>query len=254
MLSASVQRSAPWWVLAFLVLAVISVPASAQCTFTSGFGVTTIDPAGTAKTLSTCSFAGEYSTANGATARQQLRFATSVTTDYITIRSGTYDGAVVAYGQTPLVFTNTYAGSLYAHWSANAACGVDASQCRITTVQSLGCLNSSSYGTATIDPGGSVVTINTCSFPGEYSTISGAANGQFLRFTSSVAAEYITIRSGTPDGPMVAFGPTPLVFANTYTGTLYAHWSANAGCGAVSACRTTTVQNIPVLIFRNGFE
>lgn len=253
MFSASVQRRAPWWVLAFLVLAFISAPASAQCTNPSDFGTATIDPAGSVVTLSTCSFAGEYSTANGATARQQLRFATSAATDYITIHSGTYNGPVVAFGQSPLVFTNAFDGTLYAHWSTNAACGMQ-SACRITTVQSLGCLNSSSYGTATIDPGGSVVTINTCSFPGEFSTISGAANGQFLRFTSSVAAEYITIRSGSFNGPMVAFGPTPLVFANTYTGTLYAHWSANAGCGTENTCRVTTVQSIPALIFRNGFE
>ena len=254
MFSASVQRRAPWWVLAFLVLAFISAPASAQCTFTASYGTVTIDPAGTVKTFSTCSFAGEYSTANGAVAGQPLRVESSNPTDYITVRSGTYNGPVVAYGQTPLAFANTYTGPLYAHWSANAACAVDTSACRVTTIQLTSCLNSTSWGAATIDPSGSVVTISTCSFGGEFSTISGAVNGQLLRFTSSVATDFITIRSGTHNGPMVASGATPLVFANTYTGTLYAHWSPNIGCGTESVCRTTTVQSVLALVFRNGFE
>ena len=104
------------------------------------------------------------------------------------------------------------------------------------------CNFTSAFGTATINPSGAVVTISTCSFGGEYSTINGAVNGQTLRFTSSVATDFITIRSGTPGGPVLAFGTTPLVFANTFTGTVYAHWATNAACGTQSACRTTTVQ------------
>ncbi|MBK7434988.1 MAG: proprotein convertase P-domain-containing protein [Chitinophagaceae bacterium] len=104
------------------------------------------------------------------------------------------------------------------------------------------CTFASSFGSATINTGGTVVQISTCSFAGEYSTISGAVNGQTLRFTSSIATDYITIHSGSAAGPVVAFGQTPLSFANTFTGTLYAHWSSNAACGTQSTCRTTTVQ------------
>ena len=121
------------------------------------------------------------------------------------------------------------------------------------------CINTGSYGSATINLAGDVVTISTCSFPGEYSTILSAVNGQTLRAATSIATDYITIRSGTYDGPVVAFGPTPLVFANTYTGNLYAHWSSDAMCGTLSACRVTTVQCTSCglaapLIFRDGFE
>ena len=104
------------------------------------------------------------------------------------------------------------------------------------------CTFASSFGSATINTGGTVVQISTCSFAGEYSTISGAVNGQTLRFTSSIATDYITIHSGSAAGPVVAFGQTPMSFANTFTGTLYAHWSSNAACGTQSTCRTTTVQ------------
>jgi subtilisin-like proprotein convertase family protein len=103
------------------------------------------------------------------------------------------------------------------------------------------CTNTSSFGSATINTTGTTVTISTCSFAGEYSTISGAVNGQTLRFTSSVATDFITIHSGTSAGPVVASGTTPLVFANTFTGTLFAHWNTPA-CGSDANCRTTTVQ------------
>jgi uncharacterized repeat protein (TIGR01451 family) len=41
---------------------------------------------------------------------------------------------------------------------------------------------------------------------------------------------------------VVAFGSSPLVFINTFTGTLFAHWNTSAACGTASICRTTTVQ------------
>lgn len=104
------------------------------------------------------------------------------------------------------------------------------------------CTFTSAFGTATIPANNSIVTISTCSFAGEYSTINGAVNGQTLNFTSSVATDFITIHSGTFNGPVVAFGTTPLSFANTFTGTLFAHWATNAACGTQSTCRTTTVQ------------
>lgn len=257
MSTASVHGRASWWALAIaiaiVILATTSVPASAQCTNPTSYGAATIDPAGARGTISTCSFAGEYSTINGAVSGQSLRFTTSIGTDYITIRSGTPNGPVRAFGQTPLVLANIYTGTLYAHWSANASCATQ-STCRVTTVQLWPqCTFASSFGAATIDRSGALVTISTCSFGGEYSTINGAVNGQTLRFLSSVATDYITIHSGAPDGPVIAAGPTPLVFANTYTGTLYPHWAANSTCGTASACRTTSVQ-CTTCVFRNGFE
>ncbi|MBL7729635.1 MAG: proprotein convertase P-domain-containing protein [Chitinophagaceae bacterium] len=106
------------------------------------------------------------------------------------------------------------------------------------------CTNTTQFPGATIaiNPTGAVTTISTCSFGGEFSVISGAVNGQTLRFTSSVATDFITIRSGSSSGPVLASGLTPLVFANTFTGTIYAHWNTSAACGSQATCRTTTVQ------------
>lgn len=106
------------------------------------------------------------------------------------------------------------------------------------------CTNTTQFPSATINinPAGTATTISTCSFAGEFSVIGSAVNGQTLRFTSSVATDFITIHSGTSNGPVVASGVTPLVFANTFTGTLYAHWNTSAACGSQATCRTTTVQ------------
>ncbi|MBL0015324.1 MAG: HYR domain-containing protein [Bacteroidetes bacterium] len=103
------------------------------------------------------------------------------------------------------------------------------------------CLNTSQFGSATINTAGAVVTVSTCSFDGEFSPISGAVSGQTLKFTHSTVGGVITIRSGSSNGPVVAFGASPLTFVNTFTGTLYAHWNS-AGCGSASSCRVTTVQ------------
>ncbi|MEQ1675184.1 MAG: proprotein convertase P-domain-containing protein [Chitinophagaceae bacterium] len=106
------------------------------------------------------------------------------------------------------------------------------------------CTNTSQFPSSTIaiNPTGTLTTITTCSFAGEYSVLSGAVNGQTLRFTSSVATDFITIHSGTSNGPVIGSGLTPLVIANTFTGTIYAHWNSNAACGSQATCRTTTVQ------------
>lgn len=106
------------------------------------------------------------------------------------------------------------------------------------------CTNTSEFPTVAtpINPAGNQVTITTCSFAGEYSALSGAVAGQTLRIVSSTTSDFITIRSGTSGGPVVASGNTPLVFTNTFTGTLYVHWNTSAACGNQGVCRTTTVQ------------
>jgi hypothetical protein len=227
----------------------IVVQANGQCTNTFAYGSATINPNGAVVTTApSCAFAGDYSTINGAVAGQTLRFTSSISTDFITIRSGTPGGLVLASGQTPLVFTNTFTGTIYGHWNTDANCGTANDVCRTVTVQCTSCLvpgecdNTQANGSATIDTSGAVVTITTCAYAGQYSTISGAVAGQTLRFTSSIGTDFITIRSGTPGGAVLASGQTPLVFSNTFTGTIYAHWNTDANCGSQQSCRTVTVQ------------
>jgi hypothetical protein len=220
-----------------------------SCTNTSSYGSATINTSGTLVTISTCSYAGEYSTISGAVAGQTLQFTMSnLAGTWITIHSGSYNGPVLAQGTSPLSFANTYTGTIYAHWNTNSSCGTYTA-CHTTTVQCTscsapsGCTNSSSYGSATLPGNNNLVTISTCSYAGEYSTISGATAGQTLQFTmSNLAGTWITVHSGSYNGPVLAQGSSPLTFVNTYTGTLYAHWNTNSSCGTYTACHTTTVQ------------
>ena len=242
----------PRKVLFLLMMTIMSFGAWSQCTNTTQYPSTTtaISTIGILATITTCSYAGEYSVISGAASGQTLQFATGIVGDIITVRSGSSSGPVLAFGATPLSFANTYVGTIYAHWNT-AGCGSQ-SVCRTTTVQCTSCTappapctNATPYGTATIDLLGAVITISTCSYAGEYSTISGAVAGQSLKFATS-AGDNITVHSGTPSGPVLAFGTSPLTFANTFTGVIYAHWNT-AACTSQATCRTTTVQCLSCL-------
>jgi len=107
-----------------------------------------------------------------------------------------------------------------------------------------GCTNGAAFGSGTIPTNNTVITLTTCAFAGEYSTVFGAVSGQTLQFTAtaSYSPVYLTVHSGTFNGPIVAAGPSPLTFANTFTGTLFLHYNTNSSCGTLSVCHTGTVQ------------
>ncbi len=104
------------------------------------------------------------------------------------------------------------------------------------------CNNANAYATAIAPTSGSV-TISTCSFQTEYSTIDGVAAATIYQCTISDGS-YITIRQGTPSGPVIASGLSPLTWNSTVAGTYYAHWNTNAACGTASNCMTTTITYI----------
>ncbi|MFN8285148.1 MAG: fibronectin type III domain-containing protein [Chitinophagales bacterium] len=222
-------------------------PAPSGCTGTSQFPSTAFNaPAsGTTTTITTCNFAGEYSRMTAVASGASYIFTSSIATDYITIRSGTFNGTVVANGTTPLTYVTTGTADLFIHIHTNSSCGTS-STCRTTAVQRLSpsCTFTSSFGSATAPAAGVTTTISTCSFAGEYSTITGAVAGTPYQFASSVTTDYITIHSGTSNGPVVAAGLTPLNYTATSTATLYAHWATNSACGTASTCRTTTIKNL----------
>lgn len=101
------------------------------------------------------------------------------------------------------------------------------------------CVMTSQYGSATAPTSGST-NFSTCSYFGEFSPLNSAAAA--TTYTCSITnSGYVTITQGTPSGPVVAFGPSPLTWSTTVAGTYYAHWAQNAACGTSTACQTTTV-------------
>ncbi len=117
----------------------------------------------------------------------------------------------------------------------------DACECIADVVD---CLNGTQYPSfsAVLDGSPNVVTISGCSYEAEYSVVENAVNGSDYTFTSVGGGGYITVRSGTVDGPVLGAGYSPLTITSDIDGTLYPHWTVNELCETASGCVTTTVQ------------
>lgn len=103
------------------------------------------------------------------------------------------------------------------------------------------CTNTSAFGTVTAPTGSTPVTISSCSFQSEYSTINSVIGGNRYVVTASIPGTFITIRYNTSSGTVVAMGETPLQFTAPCNGTYFAHWNTNSSCGTASSCMITTI-------------
>ncbi|MFY7669285.1 MAG: hypothetical protein ACOVQG_11095, partial [Crocinitomicaceae bacterium] len=103
------------------------------------------------------------------------------------------------------------------------------------------CTNTTAFGTATAPTNTSAVTISTCNYQTEYSTINSIVAGNTYVLTNSCGG-YITVHSGSNSGTVVAQGNSPLTFTATTSGTYYPSWNTSSNCGTASNCCTTTIQ------------
>ena len=102
------------------------------------------------------------------------------------------------------------------------------------------CTNTSSYGSASAPTTNIPITISTCNYQTEYNTISNIITGRSYQITNSRGG-YITVRSGTYNGPVVGNGNAPFTFTATVSGNHYVHYNTNASCGTATNCSTTTI-------------
>ena len=110
------------------------------------------------------------------------------------------------------------------------------------------CTNTMAYGTQSLPVfGGISYTTVACQFAGEYSVWSGAVVGTPYIAMTTVATDWITVRSGTSNGSVVAVGLSPLSFTPTTNSTLYIHVNTNSLCGTVSVCRDVSVTRMSAL-------
>jgi hypothetical protein len=112
--------------------------------------------------------------------------------------------------------------------------------CLFTSVLHGQCNNSFSFGSATAPATAAPVTISTCNFAGDYSTVSGIVAGSTYEIGMDLGG-CVTVRSGTPGGPVVASGNAPLSFTAPSSGTYYIHFNTNCACGTASSCIETTI-------------
>jgi len=104
------------------------------------------------------------------------------------------------------------------------------------------CINTSPFGFVSAPSSGSVF-ITSCQFQAEYSTIAGVVNGTTYRATLS-GGGFITVRSGSPSGPVVRSGNAPLTWTANTSGTYFIHYNTNSSCGQSFICFTSTLEFI----------
>ena len=110
------------------------------------------------------------------------------------------------------------------------------------------CINTIAYGSQSLPVfGGISYTTVSCQFAGEYSTWSGAVAGTPYIAMTTVATDWVTVRSGAYNGTVVAVGLGPLSFTPTNNNTLYIHVNTNSLCGTVNACRNVSVTRMSAL-------
>jgi len=88
------------------------------------------------------------------------------------------------------------------------------------------CINSTAYATADA-PSSGTVTISSCQYQTEYSNLN-AVMAQTTYSCNYDLGGYITVRSGTYDGPIVKQGNSPLLWTAINSETHYIHWTTDA--------------------------
>jgi hypothetical protein len=111
----------------------------------------------------------------------------------------------------------------------------------VGSLEPVECLNTSSYGSVVLNNEVGVQTISTCNFEEEYSTVSNVVEGNTYEFATN-SESFITVRTGSFDGPILASGYSPVSVVAPDGENLYPHWNNDDECGTASACVVTTVQ------------
>jgi hypothetical protein len=103
------------------------------------------------------------------------------------------------------------------------------------------CLNSTPFGGGTAPTSGNTLTMSTCNYATEYASVTGVVAATNYQVTSSIGTDFITVRQGTSNGPVIASGTQPLNWTSTVAGNYFIHFNTNSSCGTNTNCRTTSL-------------
>lgn len=229
--------------VAEMIVTPVSCPTAGPCQYTSQWGSAAIDGGGALTTISTCSYAGEYSIASNIQAGKNYQFTMSNlgTGAYITITDGPGPSSnVFAYGPSPLNYLATSGANLYLHWSLNSNCDTDAS-CHVTTGQCLDCVATGPGCGNTylglITPGAAWQTASYLAGDTYYWSFNATA-GTTYAFENCLAGEdtyiriydaaYVLVASNDDNGPYCTGTPASIDWLSPASGTYYislAHYS-----------------------------
>ena len=112
------------------------------------------------------------------------------------------------------------------------------------------CFNTSAYGSATASAT-STVTISTCNYLSEVSTVSGVTAGTSYTADCQMGGSsvgYVTVTEGSATGTVLAHGSAPLTFTAAVAGAHYLHWTVDSSCATASGCHTTTITGNTVVV------
>ncbi|MCC7444665.1 MAG: hypothetical protein IT263_07520, partial [Saprospiraceae bacterium] len=179
--------------------------APLACTNSSQYGSGTVPTAPCVEViLTTCNFVGEYAVANGAVSGNSYIFASSVSTNYLTIRQGTYNGTVLGEGVTPVTVTATANTTLYVHINSDASCGLSGSGCIATTVSCASCTPLPSAYCAVTSTGNTSYGIKNVTTTGGVGNINNTTgSGNYTDYTT----QFVSALEGTP----VDFSVSPVI-------------------------------------------
>lgn len=90
---------------------------------------------------------------------------------------------------------------------------------------------------------GETALISECSYEVEHSVITGIIQGAIYEFTLSTGG-YITVRSGTYDGPVVGEGWASVALVANSADDLFPHWNVNSSCATATNCVVTNVTQL----------
>lgn len=191
--------------------------------------------------VSSVQWAGDYNLTKSYPDQSLLTFASSIPTDFITIRKAS-DNTVLAFGITPvsLLYDLAY-DSLEMHINTNSACGTENTNRETSVFVLCGCNNNFQFPANVTDIQEGENLITTSQFAGDYYLSQGYKAMAHCLFTSSVSTDFITIRK-TSDNTLLASGQTPLVFTYDISfGQLETHINTGDDCGEQFVNRTTKV-------------
>lgn len=235
-------------ILIFLIVNLLFVKIKAQCANISPFGSAVAPAQGSTVQISSCNYGGEYATLNTVVAGRTYSSTSSVNSDFITIRQGAVNGPLIAFGLTPLIWNAPVNGTYFMHINTNSNCGT-AAVCRVTTMGCFNingagtCTNSIAFGTMTAPLPGSSVQVS-CQYAGEYATVNSVVSGATYSSSSSVLTDFITVRSGSFNGPIVAAGFTPLLWTAQSAVNHFIHITTNTLCGSSNICRNNILTRL----------
>jgi len=105
-----------------------------------------------------------------------------------------------------------------------------------TTNAGAQCTNTVAFGSVAAPGAGNCVSYGTTNLR-EYNTVTSAVAGETYVSTHPYTAyrPYITVRSGTSNGPVVAHGYSPLMWTAAVSGSHFVHYNTNNTCGTSTA-------------------